>query len=160
MFTRASLLRGFSFGLTSGVITTLGMMVGLHSGTHLKSAVLGGIFAIAVADAFSDALGTHVSEEAENEHTTSHIWGATICTWIAKFFTALTFAIPVLLLPLTPAIIVGVAWGLLLIAGFSFYMAKQLGEAPHKAVLEHFAIAGVVVVLTHYIGDWIGTWSG
>ena len=32
---------GFNFGLTSGIITTLGLMVGLHSGTHLKLVVIG-----------------------------------------------------------------------------------------------------------------------
>jgi hypothetical protein len=31
-----SLRTGISFGLTSAVITTLGLMVGLHSGTHSK----------------------------------------------------------------------------------------------------------------------------
>ena len=47
---------GMSFGLTSGIITTLGLIVGLHSGTHSKLAVIGGILTIAMADAFSDAL--------------------------------------------------------------------------------------------------------
>ena len=51
-----SLKVGFSFGLTSGIITTLGLMVGLHSGTNSKIAVIGGVLTIAIADAFSDAL--------------------------------------------------------------------------------------------------------
>ena len=54
---KPSFKTGFSFGLTSGVITTLGLMVGLHSGTHSRSVVIGGILTIAVADAMSDALG-------------------------------------------------------------------------------------------------------
>jgi hypothetical protein len=49
--------KGVSFGLTSGVITTLGLIVGLHSGTHSKIAVISGIPTIAIADAMSDALG-------------------------------------------------------------------------------------------------------
>jgi len=61
-----SLRTGVSFGLTSAVITTLGLMVGLQSGTHSKIVVLAGILTIAIADAFSDALGIHVSEEAES----------------------------------------------------------------------------------------------
>ena len=63
---------GMSFGLTSGIITTLGLIVGLHSGTHSKLAVIGGILTIAMADAFSDALGIHVSEESEATHTVSY----------------------------------------------------------------------------------------
>jgi hypothetical protein len=57
--------KGVSFGLTSGVITTLGLIVGLHSGTHSKIAVISGILTIAIADAMSDALGMHISEESE-----------------------------------------------------------------------------------------------
>ena len=64
-----SLKTGLAFGLTSGTITTIGLMVGLHSGTHSSLIVVGGILTIAVADAFSDALGIHIAEEAENVHT-------------------------------------------------------------------------------------------
>ena len=59
-----SLKVGFSFGLTSGIITTLGLMVGLNYGTSSKLAVIGGILTIAIADASSDALGIHISEES------------------------------------------------------------------------------------------------
>ena len=64
-----SVKTGFTFGLTSGIITTLGLMVGLHSGTHSPRAVIGGILTIAIADAFSDALGIHLSEESRNIHS-------------------------------------------------------------------------------------------
>lgn len=38
-------------------------MIGLMAGTHSKLAVLGGILTIAIADAMSDALGIHISQE-------------------------------------------------------------------------------------------------
>ncbi|MFB6357478.1 MAG: hypothetical protein ABEJ96_00270, partial [Thiohalorhabdaceae bacterium] len=60
---RESLRAGLNFGMTSGVITTLGLMVGLHSGTRSALAVIGGILTIAVADSLSDAMGVHVSKE-------------------------------------------------------------------------------------------------
>ena len=44
---------GLFFGASSGVITTLGLIVGLYSGTGSLVAVLGGICVIAVADAMS-----------------------------------------------------------------------------------------------------------
>jgi len=64
---------GISFGLTSTVITTLGLMVGLHSGTGSKLVALGGVLAIAIADAVSDALGMHISEESKNVYTLRQI---------------------------------------------------------------------------------------
>ena len=152
---RHSFTTGFSFGLTSGIITTLGLMVGLHSGTHSKIVVIGGVLMIAIADAFSDALGIHISEESENKHSTKEIWESTIATFLTKLIFASTFIIPVLLFQLTTAIIVSVIWGLSLMTIFSFYMAKQQKEKPWRAIIEHIVIALLVIVLTHYLGDWI-----
>jgi len=157
---RHSLKTGLSFGLTSGIITTLGLMVGLHSGTHSKLVVLGGILTIAIADAFSDALGIHVSEESENKHTTKEIWESTICTFVAKFIFAMTFVIPILLFPLTTAITVSIVWGLSMLSIFSFYLAKGQDEKPWKVVGEHLLIAVVVIIITHYVGHWIGSTFG
>ncbi|MFB0510178.1 MAG: VIT1/CCC1 transporter family protein [bacterium] len=150
-----SLKTGFSFGLTSGIITTLGLMVGLHSGTHSKIVVIGGVLMIAIADAFSDALGIHISEESENQHSTKEIWESTTATFLTKLLFASTFIVPVLLFQLTTAIIVSVIWGLSLLTIFSFYLAKKQKEKPWRVILEHFVIALVVIIITHYVGDWI-----
>ena len=150
-----SITVGFSFGLTSGIITTLGLMVGLNAGTHSKLAVIGGILTIAIADAFSDALGIHVSEESEDKHTHKQIWASTLVTFFSKFFFALTFIIPVLLFDLCTAITVSIAWGLAALLVFSYRMAREQGKKPWKVVLEHLAIAAIVVVITNYVGNRI-----
>ncbi|MBN2169536.1 MAG: hypothetical protein JW738_09850 [Actinobacteria bacterium] len=150
-----SLTTGLSFGLTSGVITTMGLMVGLQSGTNSKIAVLGGILTIAIADAFSDALGIHVSEESENVHSTREIWESTVFTFVSKFLFSSIFIVPVLLLDLSLAVIVSVAMGLLIIGAGSYVMALNQDEATWKVVAEHLSIAAIVVVLTHYAGELI-----
>ena len=152
-----SLRTGISFGLTSAVITTLGLMVGLHSGTGSKLAVLGGVITIAIADAFSDALGIHVSEESENVHTTREVWDATIATFMAKFVFSLTFVVPVLLFPLFTAIIVCLVWGLSILTVLSYLMARAKGERAWKIVGEHVLIAIIVIAITHWVGDWVAT---
>ncbi len=152
-----SLRTGITFGLTSAVITTLGLMVGLNSGTHSRTVVLGGILTIAIADAFSDALGIHVSEESENIHTVKQIWGSTVATFLSKFLFALTFTLPVLFLPLSTAIIVSLLWGMSILAVLSYAMAKSQGETPWKIVAEHIVIALFVIVITHLVGNWLGT---
>ena len=148
-------MTGFSFGLTSGTITTLGLMVGLHSGTHSKLAVFGGVLTIAIADSFSDALGIHVSKESENRHSVKEIWESTFSTLVSKFIFALTFIVPLLLFRLSTAIIVGVVWGLSLLGIFSYLIAKEQQVKPWKVILEHLVIAFVVIVITHYVGDWV-----
>lgn len=156
---KLSIRKGFSFGLTSGIITTLGIIVGLHSSTHSTLVVIGGILVIAIADALSDALGIHISEESEIKHSTKEIWESTISTFLSKFVFALTFIILFLLFQLSTAIIASVIWGLSLITMFSLYLAKQQNLKPYKVVLEHLVISIMVVVITHYIGDWIATFG-
>lgn len=132
-------------------------MVGLHAGTHSRLVVLSGILTIAIADAFSDALGIHVSEEAENIHTAREIWGATVATFLTKFLFAMTFVVPVLLLSLTTAIVVSLIWGLSILTVLSYMVARSQGEPAWKIVGEHLVIALVVIAVTHWVGDTIGT---
>lgn len=154
---RHSIKVGFSFGLTSGVITTLGLIVGLHSSTHSKLVVISGVLIIAIADAFSDALGIHISEESENKHTEKEIWASTLSTFFTKFIFALSFVIPVILFPLSTAVIISVIWGLFIISIFSFKIASEQKKNPLIVVLEHLIISIIVIVTTHYIGDWVNT---
>lgn len=148
---------GFSFGLTSGVITTLGLMIGLYAGTHSREIVIGGILIIAIADAFSDALGIHISEESENIHTPKEIWTATFSTFISKFICALTFILPLLLFSLDIAAIVSIVWGFLLLGVFSYYIAVQQKTNPLKVIAEHLFLASLVVVITYFTGNWINS---
>jgi len=146
---------GIGFGLTSGIITTLGLMVGLHSGSRSKLLVIGGILTIAIADAFSDALGIHVVEESEGKHTHREIWESTIYTFLSKFIFALTFIVPLLIFQLSLAVIVSVIWGLSLLVLFNLYIASGQRVSKWKVVGEHLLITLVVIVITHYLGNWV-----
>jgi VIT1/CCC1 family predicted Fe2+/Mn2+ transporter len=146
---------GLFFGATSGVITTIGLIAGLNAGTRSVTAVLGGILVIAVADALSDALGIHLAEEADPSATQHHIWAATVTTFLTKFVFAISFAIPVLLLPLGPAVVASVVWGVLVIAVLSYFIARAQQTSPVAIIAEHVAIALVVVVASHLIGAWV-----
>jgi len=147
---------GLFFGATSGVITTIGLITGLNAGTHSVTAVLGGIFVIAVADAMSDALGIHLAEEANPDATTQHIWSATISTFFNKFIFALSFAVPLLLLPLDQAVLASLIWGMLVIIVLSYFLARAQKASPLMIIAEHLGIAVLVVVLSHLIGVWVG----
>lgn len=149
-----SIKTGLSFGLTSGIITTLGLMVGLEAGTNSKGIVLAGILTIAIADSFSDALGIHISEESENHHSPKEIWASTLSTFIFKFLIAITFTIPVILYDLNTAIIISIIWGLSILSALSYKLAKAQKANPWKVITEHLLIAVIVIILTHYTGNW------
>ena len=154
---REAMRTGASFGLTSGVLTTLGLIVGLYAGTHSKLAVIGGIFTIAVADGLSDALGMHVHEESENQHTAQQIWAASGATFVTKLVTSLTFLVPLLVLELPAAVVASVIWAFALLAWLSYRLAASQGESPWRAIVEHLTIAAVVVAITHMVGAWVAS---
>lgn len=144
--------KGFGFGLTSSIITTLALIVGLNSSTGSRLAIIGGIVVIAVADALSDAMAMHISEEFEFKHKVKEIWHATFATFWSKFIFAAVFIIPVLLFELSTAITISIIWGLSLITGFSYYLAKKQNIKPYKVVSEHLLITIAVIVISHYLG--------
>lgn len=149
---KKSIKIGLTFGLTSGVITTLGLMVGLNSSTQLKLAVIAGILTIAVADAFSDALGIHVSQESANTSSSKEIWVATFSTFFFKFIFALTFIIPILIFPLGISIIVSIIWGFILITSASYFIAKETKQKPSHVIFEHILISCLVILVANYLG--------
>jgi VIT1/CCC1 family predicted Fe2+/Mn2+ transporter len=151
---------GISFGLTSAVITTLGLMVGLHSGTRSRLAVIGGVLTIAFADAFSDALGIHMSEESEAKHTSGEIWLSTAATFLSKLGFALTFLIPLLLLDLQSAIIANLVWGFILLAALSYKFARDSGGSFVRITAEHLTVAAAVVIIAHFIGELVSAYFG
>jgi VIT1/CCC1 family predicted Fe2+/Mn2+ transporter len=152
-----SIKKGLSFGLTSGVITTLGMVVGVNASTSSRLAVIASIVAIAIADAFSDAVAMHVSEESEGIHSRRDVWDATIATFLTKFIFALTFVIPIWFLALDIAVLVDLVWGLSIMTVFNVLLARSQEEKVLRVVVEHLAIAIVVVLITYIVGLFLST---
>jgi len=89
--------------------------------------------------------------------------GSHRCTFLTKFLVAMTFVVPVLLLSLSTAIVVNLIWGMSILSVLSYIIAKSKGEPAWKIVGDHLLIAIVVISITHWLGDWIGTigaWTG
>ena len=146
---------GLCFGLTSGIITTLGLMMGLYSGTNNRVIVIGGILTIALADSFSDALGIHVSEESENTHTTKEIWESTFSCLICKFIVASSFIVPVILIELKLAVYISIIYGLSLLSVLSYNIGKEQKTKTWTVILEHLIVAVIVIAIAYYIGYFI-----
>lgn len=152
---KKSLRAGLGFGLTSAVITTLGLMIGLNASTGSKLAVIGGILTIAIADAFSDALGVHVSKETEPGAVAKEVWAATGFTFLFKLIFALTFVLPVIFFNLPVAIIINIVWGLGILSILSYALAKSQGQGRWESLGEHLGVAIVVLLISNFLGDFI-----
>ena len=147
---------GFSFGLVSGILTTLGLMVGLNSSTNSATAVIGGVIIIAVADSLSDSLSIHISKESEIQND-KKAWKISIFTFLSKMLFSSLFIIPLLLFQLKTAVQISILLGLTLLGILSFVIAKREKENPIKVIAQHWALAFIVIITTHFLGLWINT---
>lgn len=144
---------GFSFGTTSGIITTLGLIVGLIASNASKEIVISGVLIIAIADAFSDSLGIHISEESEQIHSNKQIWVASLSTYFSKLMIALTFLVPVAFLPNFLTLIISIAWAMVLLIILSYLISPK--EKRVKSIIEHVLIASIVIIAGFLIGQFI-----
>ena len=156
---RKSFQKGFSFGLTSAVITTMGIMLGLESATSSKLAVVGGVLSLAFADGFSDAVAVHALVEAEGKKG-RQVWEAAFATFLSKFFLQLLFLAPILLFPLTTGIYISIAMGILLTIALGFKIAMIQKEKPLSVIREHVSLAIIVLIITHYVGRVVAHYFG
>lgn len=143
---------GYSFGLTSGVTTTLGLIIGLAAGTQSRIAVIGGIITISLADSLSEGFGMHISEEAEEKHSQKEIWESSGATFFSKFLIALSFLIPVYFFDLSIAVMLSIIWGLCMITLLSYTIGRKTSASTWKPIGEHITIAVMVIIVTHFVG--------
>jgi len=151
----AQIKKGLGFGLTSGVITTLGLIVGLDASTGSRLAVIAGIFVIAIADSLSDAMGIHMTEEAAHKTTQRQVWEATISTFLFKFIFALTFVVPFLFFSLVNSVVICIIWGLFLITVYSYHLAKNKKMAAYKVICEHLLLTVIVIGASYFVGKGV-----
>src|SRR3972149_3622697 len=157
------IISSVSFGMTSGVITALGMIVGLNEATSSRLAVFAGIVVMAIADGLADAAGFHIVEESEVEngrtkHTQKEVWMTTFYTFLAVFGFIMTFAIPILIFDLRFAILIDIAWGMLLLVLLNIFIARVKNEDATGLVLSHVLLASFVIIISYFAGKLIAGW--
>jgi vacuolar iron transporter family protein len=143
-------LTNFSFGGTSAIITNISLIVGLNS----KSNIIGGLLVIALADNISDSLGIHIYQESETLRDSSNLL-STISNFTVRLLVSLTFILIILILPIYPAQILAVIWGIILLSFMTYLIARANKVNPIFEVVRHLAIAVVVITASKFIGDEI-----
>lgn len=147
--------QGISFGITSGIVTTLGLIMGLYAGHNSASTLIEGILIIAVADSLSDSLSIHSSAEADTRFGKTKVWQTTIAAFLSKFILSLTFLIPFFFLPLTIAFFISLAWGIILIIFLSIFLAQNQQHSILQSIISHLILILSVLLVSNLIGKLI-----
>jgi VIT1/CCC1 family predicted Fe2+/Mn2+ transporter len=147
-------LTKFSFGATSAIVTSLAFIVGLSRSINPKLAIIGSLLVIAVADNISDSLGIHIYQESELKKSKA-VRVSTFYNFLTRFLVILVFISLVTFLPIGYSVIFSMVWGISLLSVLSYFIAKEQKVNPYSAILQHVAIAVLVIVVSNFLGGWI-----
>lgn len=142
-----------AFGITSGVLTTVGLLAGVNSATSSRLAVVASVMVIAVADSFSDAFGMYMSKITERGISRAIAIKYTLGTMFGKVFLPITFIIPLLILPLKVGVVVDEVWGAVALSLLTAEQAIVAGKSIFKPVITNLVLAVVIIICSILAGD-------
>jgi VIT1/CCC1 family predicted Fe2+/Mn2+ transporter len=147
-------LNRYSFGSTSAIVTSIGLVVGFGAATAPKPAMVSGLLIIALADNITDSLSIHVYQESEHLEGRA-AFRATLTNFAARLVVAASFVVLVLASParlVTPAVL---AWGLALLASLTYALARSRGVRAGPEIGKHLVVAVLVVAVSKWLGALI-----
>ena len=150
----------FAFGISGGVLTTLGVMVGLLGATSSKLAVIAGIVSVAVADSLSDSISMYSSKKAERGTTQKAAIASAVNVFVGKFVFTLSFILSFLFFSFNLAILINLIWGLSLIILLNLIIAIIQEENKLKTILKNTLVAIFIVVVSYLVGILINSIFG
>jgi VIT1/CCC1 family predicted Fe2+/Mn2+ transporter len=133
-----------SFGVTSAVMTSLAIVVGL-GGTATAMTITTALLIIAVADNISDSFGIHIYKESQCS-SKKEVKETTFGNFIARLITTSIFIIFVIFLSTNLAMIFSVIFSLLSIIVMSYFISLHQKKNPYISILKHLSIAVIVLV--------------
>jgi VIT1/CCC1 family predicted Fe2+/Mn2+ transporter len=149
-------LSKISFGVTSAIVTSLAFIVSLSGNTEPRMPIIGSLLVFAVADNISDSLGIHIFQESDLKKT-STVNTSTISNFLIRFLVILSFVAVVYLMPIQVAVIISVIWGLSILMTLTYLIAIERKTKPLPAMIQHLAIAALVVAASLLLRSWIFT---
>ena len=146
-------LSKFSYGITSSVVTSLALIVGLDGITNPKMSIIGALLLIAVADNISDSLGIHIYRESQSSNSKNNIKIYTFSNFLTRLSVTSLFVLLVVFLPIEYAISSSIIIGLSLLSVLSYLIAVNQKVNPYLQIFQHVGIAIVVLITSHFVGQ-------
>lgn len=143
-----------TFGLTSGIMTTSGVLIGVYAATPSKLVVASSLLALAVSDSLSEAYAMNNAKLSEGLSRGAAIKYA-LFAMSGNVLVPLIFLIPLFLMPIRSAVCFNlILAGLsLLILNVANSIARQ--EPICKNAIQSLGLAGIILILATLAGNFI-----
>lgn len=164
--------QGAAFGLAEGVITTLGMIVGVAAATNdvwfiIIAGITGGI-----ANALGNSFGFFLSEMTErgaqirqisqgkitSAHSMREVLVSGVLTFVATGFVVVVFLLPFFFTTVPVAVVVASAAAALILFFLGYYVGRLSREPPIGMAIRYVAVGATGAVLSYLMGDVLRAW--
>ena len=147
-------LTKISFGVTSAIVTSLAFIVSLSGNNEPRMPIIGSLLVFAIADNISDSLGIHIFQESDLKKAGT-LNASTVSNFLARFLIILSFVAVVYLMPIQLAVFTSVVWGISILMFLTYQIAIERETKPLPAMMQHLAIATLVIVASLLLRSWI-----
>jgi hypothetical protein len=129
----------------------MALIVGLDAATVTKTAVVGGLLIVGIADNLTDSLSVHIYQEAERL-AERQAFQTTVSNFFTRLAVSASFACLFVSLPTSVAIYACLLWGFFLLSGLSYLLAKTRRVGAFAEICKHAGVAVVVIVTSKAVG--------
>ncbi len=144
----------FSFGATSSIVTSLGLVFGLLESSNPKASIIGALLLIAVADNVADSLGFHIYRESTSVQS-ERVSIFTISNFLTRFGITGFFVVLFAFLPLQIAALSCIVFGLAVLSFLSYLIGIHRKTHPLREIFIHLGVAIPVILISHFMGQLI-----
>jgi vacuolar iron transporter family protein len=143
-----------SFGGTAAILTSMALLVGLDAANAGKATMVSALLIAAVADNLTDSLSVHMYQESERLERKEAFLG-TLSNFATRLIVCLSFILIVMLFREHSAAVAGIIWGMSLLAGMTYMVARRPQVSTMSELAKHLTMALVIVFVSREIGRWI-----
>lgn len=144
-------IRNVSYGGTGAIVTNMGLIIGFSEATLTKAMMLSGLLIVAVADNLTDSLSIHIYQESEQLEAREAL-RATLTNFTVRLGLSFSFMFLVAILPSGVVTVASIVWGMLLLIGLTYLVARSRKTPALPEIWKHVAIAAAVMLISKLIG--------
>jgi len=144
-------IRNYSFGATAAVVTSIGLIIGFDAATATRATMLSGLLIVAIADNLTDSLSVHIYQESESLEPRA-AFHTILMNLAARFALSLSFVFLIIILPQRVAVVASILWGLFLLTGLSYALARARKLPVLPEITKHVTVAALVMLTSKIIG--------
>lgn len=144
----------FSYGGTAGIVISMSLIIGLYAASATRVAIVSGLLIVAIADNLTDALSIHIYQESQRLEP-RQAFRLTLSNFGTRLLISLSFVLLVVFLPMGVAVVASVIWGLFLLSGLTYIIARERQINFTPEIIKHVSVAATVILASQIIGKWI-----